>query len=266
MAYQEILFQKQGNLAIVTINRPEAMNAFTGLTTQELTDAVGASARDTEVRSVILTGAGDRAFSAGADVGHLQRLSRGEDSLAREALEPEGSGDDFCRKLYYLEKPTFAAVNGVVAGGSFGFLLACDIRIASDKARFTTVFIKRSITPHYGCTWHLPRLLGQSRALELLYSGDMLNAEEALKLGLVSHVVPHDKLMSFTIDYASRIGKGSPVAMALTKREIRRAFSNTLEAQMDYELSCNHVCHQTGDFKEAVAALGEKREPVFKGR
>jgi len=265
MSYKEIIYNKEGNLGIITINRPERMNALTYLALQEMTDALEDAARDPQVRALIFTGTGDRAFSAGHDFSHLQGIASGEEKLAASQQESEESIFSFFPRLYELEKPTLAAINGVVAVGSFGVILACDIRIASDKARFAPRFLKRSLLPHNGVSWFLPRLLGESRALELLYSDDILDAEQALKLGLVSHVVPHDKLMEFTKEYATRIGNGPPLAMALTKRLIHQAFSSPSPRQQNEE-KYQQQCHETEDFKEAVAAFQEKREPIFRGK
>lgn len=266
MAYQEIMYNKEGNLAIITINRPP-MNALTNLTWREIADSLGDASRDHEVRAVVVTGSGDRAFSAGQDFSHLERVARGEEGQGvPRQQEGEGEGDNCFRKLYNLEKPTIAALNGVVAVGSNALWLACDIRIASDKARIALNFLARALMPHNGCSWFLPRLVGESRALELFYNyGNILNAEEALKMGLVSRVVPHNELMTFTKGYATRIGNGPPLTMALTKRAVRRAHANTLTAHMEYEGMFQAMCHGTEDFKEATAAFREKREPVFRG-
>ncbi len=268
MAYQEIIYEKEGNIGVITLNRPP-MNALTGLMQEEMNDALGDASKDPGVRALILTGAGDRAFSAGLDFTHLQRISKGEETIARPTLQAEGGGggNAFVQKLYYLEKPTFAALNGVVAVGSNGLWLACDIRIASDKARIALNFFARALTPHFGASWLLPRILGEARALEVFYNYDqIINAEEALRLGLVSHVVPHAELMKFTKEYATRIASGPPLTLGYTKREIRRAYINTMPMAMDYEITLNNLCHQTEDFKEAVAAFSQKRAPKFQGR
>lgn len=267
MAYKEILYEKEGNLGIITINRPQAMNSLTNLTLKEMTEAVEDTNRDRAVRALIVTGTGDRAFSAGMDFGHLQRISRGEETIASPHIGGEDGGGGFYRKLYELEKPTLAAINGVVAVGSFGVMFACDIRIASDKARFAFgSFLKRALTPHNGTSWWLPRLVGEGRALELFLRSDIMGAEEALKLGLVSRVVPHNELMAATKEYANQIASGPPITIALTKREIHRAFFTTLPLHIEYEGVNNNLCHGTEDFQEAVRAFQEKREPVFKGQ
>ncbi|MDP2727783.1 MAG: enoyl-CoA hydratase/isomerase family protein, partial [Dehalococcoidia bacterium] len=188
MAYQEILYEKEGNLAIITINRPP-MNALTNVTWREIADALGDASRDHGARAVVLTGAGDRAFSAGQDFSHLERVAAGVEVTGVPQQQSEGDGDNCFRKLYNIEKPTIAAINGVVAVGSNALCLACDIRIASDKARIALNFLARALMPHNGVSWFLPRLVGEGRALELFYNyGNILNAEEALKMGLVSRV------------------------------------------------------------------------------
>ncbi|MBI4283168.1 MAG: enoyl-CoA hydratase/isomerase family protein [Chloroflexi bacterium] len=266
MAYKEILYNTEGNLGIITINRPP-MNALTNVTWREIAAALGEALRDQAVRAVVITGSGDRAFSAGQDFSHLERVAAGEEMSGVPRPEAEGDGDNCFRKLYYLEKPTIAALNGVVAVGSNALWLACDIRIASDKARIALNFLARALMPHNGCSWFLPRLVGESRALELFYNyGHILNAEEALKYGLVSQVVPHNELMKVTKEYASRIGNGPPLTMALTKRAIRKSSFLTLQEHMEYEGMFQAMAHSTEDFKEATVAFREKREPVFRGR
>lgn len=168
--------------------------------------------------------------------------------------------------LYNLEKPTIAAINGVTAGGGVYISLLCDIRIASEQAKFTLAFVRRGLIPDCGATFLLPRIAGMGRALELMYMGDAIAAEEAWRIGMVNRVGPHEQLLNMTKQLALRLAKGPPIAMSLIKRASHRGIHNTLEEQLFFETYALNLCFSTGDFKEGITSFLEKRSSVFKGQ
>jgi enoyl-CoA hydratase/carnithine racemase len=171
------------------------------------------------------------------------------------------------RKLSEFDKPVIAAINGVVAGGGMSFAMACDIRIASDRARFSQIFVKRGIIPDNGSTWLLPRLVGMAKACELIWTGDIIDAAEGERIGLVSRVVPHDDLLSVVRELATRIASGPPITVQLAKHALYQgALTTDLHSQMELELHHNAICSTTEDRKEGMRAFIEKREPIFKGK
>jgi 2-(1,2-epoxy-1,2-dihydrophenyl)acetyl-CoA isomerase len=174
---------------------------------------------------------------------------------------------DLTAAICNLPKPVIAAVNGVTAGAGFSVALACDIRIASDKARFSQIFVKRGLIPDSGATFFLPRIVGLAKACELVFTGDMIEAAEAERIGLVSRVVPHDELMNVTWELAERIASGPPITIQLSKMALHRgSIATSLEDQVDHENYVQQMCFATEDFIEGVKAFIEKREPIFKGK
>ncbi|MBI3931538.1 MAG: enoyl-CoA hydratase [Chloroflexi bacterium] len=260
MNYKEIIFEKEKPLATITLNRPEKLNAYTHKMGQEIVKALGEAAKDRNIRAVIITGAG-RGFCSGVDVG-----GRGGPQEAAPIRRDTAMGPPV-RRLSQFDKPVIAAINGVVAGGGLSFAMACDIRIASDRARFSQIFVKRGIVPDNGSTWFLPRLVGMAKACELAWTGDIIDAAEGERIGLVSRVVPHDDLLTVVRELATRIANGPPITVQLTKRALYQgAISTDLHAQMELELHYNATTMATEDRKEGTRAFIEKREPVFKGR
>ncbi len=263
MANRDVLYEKEGNLAIITLNRPERLNSFAMGTMERMVDAVEDAGRDTKVRAIIVTGAGDRGFCTGADVNMLAaNIEAGQRRYTAEHVARR----DFALHIYDVEKPTFAAVNGAAVGAGFGLSLAFDFRIASEKARFSSMFVRRGVAPHAGVSWHLPRIVGYSKALELMLTGDLIDAQEALRIGLVSKVVPPEKLMEATKEMATRIVEGPVITQTLIKRQLRRSvLTNNLEIQIDFENYQHDLTLRTDEHKEGVRAFLEKREPQFKG-
>ena len=250
-------------ICTITMNRPEVYNALNDALTYELQDALKNAARDTSVSVVVLTGAG-KAFCSGQDLGDLKEKyvpgyvpHLGED--LRKRYNP------VTRRLREMDKPVIAAVNGVAAGAGLSFALACDIRIASERASFIEVFINVGLVPDSGSTWTLPRLVGLGKAMELCFTGDKIDAAEALRIGLVNRVVPADDLVTEVNALAGRIAALPARGIALTKRLLNQSFENDLGAQLEAEAFAQETAALTEDHYEGVVAFIEKRKPEFKG-
>ena len=264
MAYQDVILEKDKGVAILTLNRPDRLNAVSMTMRRELVKALEEVRLDDEVRALIVTGAG-RGFCSGADVTMQAARAEGQkfEENRTERLEPLGS---FTTALRDLEKPTIAAVNGVAAGIGLTLAMACDIKIASDQARFSAIWVRRGLIPDGGGTYLMARLIRLDRAMELMYTGDIIDAKEADKLGLVTRVVPAADLMKAAKELAGKIAKGPPIAQALMKRAVLRSFSNDWAHQLDYESYAQNLCHTTEDHREGVKSFLEKRESSFQGR
>ena len=261
MAVEGLIFTKEEGIATITFNRPEKLNAVTEAMRTEVHRIATELRGDEEVKVLIITGAGE-AFSTGADASELTADYSGP--IPPYVLKrPLGW---WTLPVRYFPKPTIAAIPGIVAGVTFSLALACDFRIASEKARFSMLFVKRGLVPDGGATYYLPRIVGTSKALELMFSGDVIDAKEAERLGLVNRVVPHDELMNATRELATKIAKGPSVAIDLIKRGVYKGVVNDLESQLDFETLAQRICFQTEDFKEGMTSFLEKREPNFKGR
>ncbi len=261
MAVEGLIFTKEEGIATITFNRPEKLNAVTEAMRTEVHRIATELRGDEEVKVLIITGAGE-AFSTGADASELTADYSGP--IPPYVLKrPLGW---WTLPVRYFPKPTIAAIPGIVAGVTFSLALACDFRIASEKARFSMLFVKRGLVPDGGATYYLPRIVGTSKALELMFSGDVIDAKEAERLGLVNRVVPHDELMNATRELATKIAKGPSVAIDLIKRGVYKGVVNDLESQLDFETLAQRICFQTEDFKEGITSFLEKREPKFKGR
>jgi len=261
MEYKEIILKKEEGIATITLNRPEKLNAATDRMLEELLDAIGDVGQDDSLRVVVLTGAG-RGFCAGIDLDH--RLFRATTSVeGKKILEPFGR---VSYSLRNLPKPVIASVNGIAAGGGCGWALACDIRIASENARFTQAFVNVGLHPDCGCIYFVPQLVGVAKACELIFTGDIIDAEEAERIGLVNRVVPADQLEAATRELASRIAKGPPIALRLAKASIYQGLGMDLASVLEMEASALSVCLLTQDCKEGRAAIKEKRAPQFVGR
>ena len=262
--FETITVEMADRICTITMNRPEVYNALNDKLTFELQDALKAVARDRDVGVVVLTGEG-KAFCSGQDLGVL-----------KEKYVPgyvPHLGDDL-RKRYNpvvtrireMDKPVIAAVNGVAAGAGLSFALACDLRIASDKAVFIEVFINVGLIPDSGSTFTLPRLVGLSKAMELCFTGDKVSAEEALRIGLVNRVVPAETLMEETTRLAAKLVSLPARGIALTKRLLNQSFENDLAQQLEAEAFAQETAALTEDHYEGVVAFIEKRKPDFKGR
>jgi len=262
---KKYFLKKKDGVATLTLNRPDRLNALTTeMAYEDLVGIFNQIKRDDETRVIIITGAGT-AFCSGTDVSDrlAKRIEEGVEETRYEKIKPVGG---FALNIADMDKPIIAAINGVAAGAGLSIVLASDIRLASEKARFGAVWVRRGLIPDVGATYFLPRILPLDKALELTLSGDIIDAEEALKIGLVTRVVPHDELMWKARELAVKIAKGPAVAIELIKRGLYRSLNNDLKTQLDYESYAQSLCRQTEDHKEGVRSFIEKREPNFKGR
>lgn len=264
MAYEDLLLEKEGGIATITLNVPEKLNALTRKMSRSLPLVADDIAKDEEVRVVIVTGAG-RGFCSGADVSAMVRGSGTTQPSLYERLQVIGwpHYDVFPR----LNKPVIAAINGACVGGGFSLALSCDIRIASETARFGVAQVARALVPDYGLTHYLPLAIGMSRALELMFTAEIIDAAEAERLGVVSRVVSPDELMKVTRELAAKIAQQAPIPVELTKEMVWRGLFDDLTRQIDLETWAQQICFQTEDFRDSVRAFLEKQpQPQFKGR
>lgn len=263
MTYEHLIYQKQNHIATITLNQPEKLNALSAQMRDSFELALEEASKDRDVRVVVVTGAG-RGFCSGADL-TADRPAGEDEALGRDPFRLEARRVTSLH-LYWLEKPTIAAVNGVAAGAGLGIALSCDIRISSEAARFSSIFVRRGLVPDNGVIYLLPRLVGMEKGFELMYTGDIVDAQEALRLGLTSRVVPADQLMSTAYELAGRIAKGPPITLSLIKRIGRKAMESNYFDALEYERYCQALVGTTEDTAEGRAAFREKRDPVFKGR
>ncbi len=262
MNYNTIILTKDEGVATLTLNRPEVLNAWNGEMGTEALHALEEIRGDNEVRVLVITGAG-RGFSSGADLSPGARTEK----AGRTTLSTLPGVVTVAYTLHNLDRPTIAAVNGVAVGAGFGVALACDIRIASEQARFSQIFVKRAIVPDTGSTYFLTKLVGTAKACELMFTGDFVDAAEAERLGIVNKVVPHEELMNEAQALAKRIASGPPLTIELIKRAVYKGFlESDLARQVHFEMYLNQLAHTTEDYKEGVTSFLEKREPKFMGK
>lgn len=255
----ELRVDSADGVATLTLDRPDALNSLTVPLKEELARAFRSLGHDRAVRAVVLTGAG-RAFCAGQDL--RERLEPDAAPLAAEVRERY---TPIILAMRRLEKPIVGAVNGVAAGAGASLAFACDIRIAAESASFILAFGRVGLVPDSGASWFLPRLVGASRAAELAFTSDPLSAADAERIGLVSRVVPGERLLDEAQDLARRLAAGAPVAIGLTKRALNHAVDASLEEQLEYEAVLQGIAGATADHAEGIAAFVEKRTPRFRG-
>jgi enoyl-CoA hydratase/carnithine racemase len=278
MPNQETLYEVVKRVATITLNRPDKLNAWTAVMEQEVPAAMAEAERDENVRVIVLTGAG-RGFCAGADMSLLSTVAtQGLDAVQRiqaaqagtDSREGGGGRADFQKKYSYfpaLSKPVIAAINGPAVGLGLVIALYCDLRFASDAARFSTAFARRGLIAEYGMAWMLPRLVGHANALDLLFSARLIDAAEAFRMGLANQVFPQEAFQETVREYAVELASDvSPRSLRVIKRQVYDAMFQTLGKAFDISEREMLASLQCEDFKEGVAHFVEKRAPVFTGK
>ena len=267
MDFEEIIYEKSDGIATITLNRPQRMNAFTSRMIDEWYAALLDAHTDPGVRVVILTGAG-RGFCAGADLagGNVAGLLNRERTMVENRNFLRDSVQRIPRLVALLEKPYIAAVNGAAVGAGMDMASMCDMRFAADSARFGMTYVRIGIVPGDGGAYYLPRIVGTARALDLIWSGRIFDAKEALEMGYVSAVVPAEELMDYTRGYAARLAAGPAVAIQQAKRLVYRSQHVDADAALDLAQQAMFITQSTEDAREGPRAFVEKREPQFKGR
>jgi enoyl-CoA hydratase len=258
--YKTLIYEKKDNIGVLTVNRPDKLNALSNELTEELQKFLGEAEKDAELRVVVITGAGDKAFVAGADINEL---------VERDALQGRNVSrfrQELFARIENLPVPVIAAVNGYALGGGLELALACNIRIASEKAQFGAPEIKLGIIPGDGGTQRLPRLVGLGRAMEMVLTGDFIDAQEAFRIGLVNRVVPHDELMENVMALAKKIASRPPLAVKYGKEAVNRSQEGDAASGYALESYLHALACTTEDKKEGVAAFLEKRKGEFKGK
>ena len=262
MSEPHVLYEIQGHVALIILNRPEARNAFSAdmisLWTQYLEEARG----DDAVRVVVVTGRGET-FCSGGDVREMAEGRLRSWDMKRFLWE---GVHRIALTLEDLEKPVIAAINGAAMGAGMDMALMCDLRVCSDRARLAESYINMGVVPGDGGAYFLPRLVGTAKALELLLTGDVLTAEQALDLGIVNRVAPHDRLMEETLALAEKVASKPPLAVRMTKRAVYNSLTGSLRSHLDAISSHISLLSETEDHLEAARAFIERREPEFRGR
>jgi enoyl-CoA hydratase/carnithine racemase len=255
-----VLYEKKGDIAYVTVNRPKVLNALNTPTWKDLRTAFEAARDDVAVRGVILTGAGDKAFVAGADISELAHVA------AFEAEQASRFGQEVLDLIENLGKPVVAAVNGFALGGGCETAMACTIRIAVDTAKFGQPEVGLGLLPGGGGTQRMPRLVGKGRALQLILSGEMIDAQEAYRIGLVNEIVPAASLIARAEAILKRISANAPIAVKLSLEAVNKGLETSQAVGLLLEASYFGLCAATEDKKEGTSAFLEKRAPQFHGR
>lgn len=256
----KVLIDIDGPVATLTLNRPDRLNSFLGSMRDEIGDGLDELGARDEVRVVVITGAG-RAFCAGADVGYLASLvEAGEIDEASELVE---AGRRVVRAIVDMPKPVIAALNGPAAGGGANLALACDLRVASERASIGQTFNRIGLHPDWGGTYFVPRLVGPARAAELFFLADMVEAREAERIGLFNRVVPHDELMAHVRAMADTLAAKPALSLRLAKEALRRTRDATLDEMLDFEVDAQRRCFESADALEGTRAFVEKRTPQF---
>jgi len=260
MTFETLIFEKRNNYAIVTLNRPDKLNALNKQLFDDLAEIVNHVENANDIYALILTGSGEKAFAAGADIKELNAC----DSATGKVFSKYGS--DVMARLENLSIPVIAAVNGFALGGGCELAMSCHIRFASDNAKFGQPEVNLGIIPGYGGTQRLTRIIGKSMAMELIISGNIINAEEALRLGLVNHVYPQAELLSKTEEFVNAILSKAPLAIKAAVAAINKAEDLTLENGLELESQLFGETCGTDDFKEGTNAFLEKRKAVFNAK
>jgi enoyl-CoA hydratase len=260
MTFENIILKTENGIGQITINRPSKLNALNAATIQELHHAFSSLKENVEVKVIILTGEGEKAFVAGADISEFAKFSVNQGAQ----LAAQGQEQLF-NFIENLQAPVIAAINGFALGGGLELAMACHFRIASDNAKMGLPEVSLGVIPGYGGTQRLPQLIGKGRAMELIMTAGMIDAETAKSYGLINHVVPQNELLEFTKTIASKIMRSSPVAIGKAITAINANFKDGING-FETEIECFGACFGTEDFKEGTTAFLEKRKPVFTGK
>lgn len=264
MQFKQVIYTVTENVATITLNRPERLNALSPQLRLDFKNALEVADTSNEVRAIIITGAG-RGFCSGGDVKAMNEANEsGTAGPLNDKIAPVR--DQVVLAMRNSDKPVIAAVNGPAAGAGMNIALACDIRVASDTARFGQTFSRRGLHPDWGGTYFLPRIVGMAKACELIWSGKMIDAEEALHLGIVSEVTEPGVLLETAQALALSFAAGPPIAIRLAKRAMYRAMDSSLREALEFETYAQNICRDTEDAKEGIRAFVEKRDPDFTGR
>lgn len=260
MEFKFIIYEKSEGIATITLNRPEALNAFSKEVVEEILHALEDVKSDEDIRVIVLTGAGEKAFSAGADIKAMAGMT------ALKARELSLMGEKLCVTLENMQKPVIAAINGYALGGGLEVAMSCDLRLASENARMGQTEINIGLIPGWGGTQRLTRLVGMTKAKELVFTGKMIDAKTAEQLGIVNMVVPADKFREIVRQFAIDLALKAPVAIRVAKALITKGADMSLDSALALEREGFGVVGSTEDLKEGVAAFTEKRKAVFKGK
>ena len=261
-ATDRVLAEREGAVGVVRLNRPQKLNAFAGDMRDRIGDAVEELGADPGVRVLIVTGAG-RGFCAGADLDYLRELVETGNEPDFERLLR--AGERVVTAIRDLEKPVLAAINGPAAGGGANLALACDLRIMGESASIGQTFSRIGLHPDWGGTYFLPRLVGESAALELMWSGRMVPAAEALRLGMVNRVVPDERLWAEALEWARRLAEAPPLAVGRIKRAVYASLDEDLDDMLEVEVESQLACFRSKDVRRGLAAFREKVRPAFEG-
>lgn len=260
MELKNVILEKDSNLAVVTINRPKALNALNSDTLKDLDTVIDDLEKDNDIYAVIITGAGEKSFVAGADIAEMKDLNE------EQGREFGTLGNKVFRRLENLNKPTIAAISGFALGGGCELAMACDIRIASEKAKFAQPEAGLGITPGFGGTQRLARIVGIGKAKEMIYTCDMIKADEALRIGLVNKVVPLESLLDEASAMAAKIVANAPIAVRLCKDAINRGLQVDIDKAIEIEAEDFGKCFSSEDQKEGMSAFLERRDKNFKNK
>jgi enoyl-CoA hydratase len=260
MAYENLLYEKRDGIGFVTINRPDKLNALNDATVRELHEVFNAIAKDDEVKVAILTGAGEKAFVAGADIGELAVQT------PVQGKERSQAGQKALDLIENLGKPVIAAINGFALGGGCELTMACTLRLASDNARLGQPEVKLGIIPGYGGTQRLPRLIGKGRAMEMIITGEMISAQEAHRIGLVNQVTTKEELLPTAEKIARQIMANGPVAIRFCLEAVNRGLEAPLDEALLLEATLFGLSCTTDDMREGTSAFLEKRKANFQGK
>jgi 2-(1,2-epoxy-1,2-dihydrophenyl)acetyl-CoA isomerase len=268
MAHEAIQFEKRGHVAVLTLNRPERLNAISPVLRDEVHEAVGAAHGDDAVRALVVTGAG-RGFCSGVDLTGAVRAGAGGErppASQNDKLDEMAWVGRWAKLFFAFDKPVIAAVNGVAAGAGMSMALAADLRVGCENTRFKTVFIERSLSPDSGMSYFLPRIVGYARAADLIFTSRAVDAEEAYRLGLIDRLVEADALVAEAVKLAEEMSQWPPLALRVSKRVLQHNLEAPIEEALRYEtMGLSFARRASNDARESFLAFSEKRKPTYTG-